>query len=251
MDKNWSDLIVKNFGQASINYNKEADLQKNFAWLLAKQCIKETIPKGIWVDLGAGTGLLSEALETLNPKQKVLRVDASEEMLSQNSIGSQTQLWDLNFGLPKWPQQPALIASSFALHWLNEPSLRIEEWFSALPPGGLLAVALPVKGSFKEWHCAAEATGLHCTALDFPCSKFLLEGLQKTNIRYQHLHCYKQKASNINSLLKPIIKVGAHTSQTASLSVGEWRRLYKAWPDSTENETVTLTWLVQLLLIQR
>ena len=252
MDKSWTNLILKNFEHASIHYNQAAELQRIFAWRLAEQCIRENIPKGIWTDLGAGTGLLAEALETLNPNQTVIRVDASQEMLSQNSVGSQTQLWDLNFGLPKWPQPPTLIASSFALHWLHDPRRRIEEWFSALTPGGFLALALPVKGSFKEWHAAAQATGVHCTALALPCPKDLTRGLDKANIRYQQLHCYTQKASDINSLIKPIIKVGAQASPAASLSVGEWRKLQKAWPHSPKDKAVvSLSWLIQLLVIQR
>ena len=251
MTKKWSKLILKNFGEAATNYNQEAVIQRTFAWQLAKKCTGETIPQGSWIDLGTGTGLLAEALETLNPNQTVLRVDASKEMLAQHRAESQTQLWDLNFGLPKWPQKPALIASSFALHWLDDPTHRIEEWFSALTPGGLLAIVLPVKGSFKEWYLAADQTGVPCTAMELPSHETLLEVLHSTNIRYQKLHCYIQEASGVNSLLKPIVKVGAHTSPKMGLSVGEWRKLQKAWPYSSSNKALSLTWLIQLLLIQR
>ena len=251
MKRAWSELILKNFGEAATTYNQEAELQRTFAWRLAEKCSRESIPEGIWVDLGAGTGLLAEALETLNPSQSVLRVDASKEMLDQHRSDRQTQLWDLNLGLPNWPNQPALIASSFALHWLNAPTSRIEEWVAALTPGGLLAIALPVKGSFKEWHFAANLTGVPCTAIELPCHKDLLKVLDPTNIRYQKLHCFTQKASGVNSLLKPIVKVGAQTSQKVNLSIGEWRRLQKAWPCSRRDKTVSLTWLIQLLLIQR
>ena len=251
MAKKWSELILNNFGEAATNYNKEAEIQRTFAWQLAKKCTGETIPKGTWIDLGAGTGLLAEALEKLNPSKTVLRVDGSQEMLDQHRPETQTQLWDLNFGLPQWSQQPALIASSFALHWLDDPIHRIEEWFSALTPGGLLAVALPVKGSFKEWYLAAEKTGIPCTAMELPPHERLLQAVPSTNIRYQKLHYYIQNASKVNSLLKPIVKIGAQATPKVELSVGKWRKLQKAWPYSTSHKTVSLTWLVQLLLIQR
>ena len=251
MNTSWEELILKNFGHASNTYNKEAELQRTFARRLAEQCIATNLPQGNWVDLGSGTGLLAEALEALNPNQSVLRVDASQEMLAQNRDGSQTQLWDLNYGLPKWPEPPALIASSFALHWLNAPPHRMEEWFSALTPGGLLAITVPVKGSFREWHIAAQETGVHCTALELPSPKSLIKGFNRANIQSEELHSYTQTGPDINSLIKPIVKVGAQASPTASLSVGEWRRLHKAWPHSTNNESVSLTWQIQLLLIQR
>jgi len=251
MKNNWTRMVFNNFGKAAHNYNSEAKLQSTFAWELAQKCSREVIPKGIWVDLGAGTGLLAEALETLNPKQSVLRVDGCKEMLAQNRPQSQKQLWDLNLGLPTWPNPPALIASSFALHWLKQPTNRIEEWFSALTPGGWLAIALPINGSFPEWHLAAKTSGIPCTAIPLPSKETLLKSLNAKNIHYQRLHTFTQKASGVRSLLKPMVKVGAQSSQQVRLSVGDWRKLQRDWPSSTRNGTIKLTWLIQLLLVQR
>ena len=251
MTTNWPKTILKNFGEASSDYDKEAQLQRTFAWRLAKKCSRESIPKGIWVDLGAGTGLLAEALETLNPNQSVLRVDGSQKMLAHNRPNSQTQLWDLNLGLPPWPKQPALIASNFALHWLNQPTKQIKEWFSALTPGGWLAIALPVQGSFQEWHLAAKTSGIPCTAIKLPAKESLLKKLNINKIHYQKSHRFTQHAPDICSLLKPMIKVGAQSSPQIGLSVGDWRKLQRAWPNPSNKGTIKLTWLIQLLLIQR
>ena len=193
----------------------------------------------------------AEALEALHPKQSVFRVDGSKDMLDQHRPESQTQLWDLNLGLPSWPNQPTLIASSFALHWLNDPASRIQEWFSALTPGGWLALTLPVHGSFNEWHLAAQSTGVPCSAMNFPCHESLLKAFHPRQIRCQELHTFTQTASGIGSLLKPIVKVGGHTNFKAGLSVGDWRQLQRAWPCSSSNKKLKLTWLIQLLLVQR
>ncbi len=251
MISNWQRLILKNFGKAAPNYNKEAQLQRAFAWRLAKICSKESIPEGVWIDLGSGTGLLAEALETLHPNKSVFRVDGSKEMLAQHPVEKQTQLWDLNCGLPSWPKQPSLIASSFTLHWLNDPTNRIEEWFSALSPGGLLAIALPVQGSFQEWRLAAQSSHVPFSAIPLPSQESLLKGLNKKYIRYQKLHSFTQEASGINSLLKPMVKVGAQASPQVGMSVSDWRRLKQAWPDSIKDGTVKLTWLIQILLAKR
>ena len=251
MNSHWSKLILKNFGNASGTYNQEAKLQRKYAWLVAEKCSKESIPEGIWADLGSGTGLLAEALETLHPNQSVLRVDASKEMLVQHQTKSHTQLWDLNLGLPTWSRRPALLASSFALHWLSNPSDCIQEWLTALTPGGLLAIALPVKGSFQEWHFAAEMSGIRCTAMQLPSQESILKHVDANHIRYQKLHIYTDKASKVSSLLKPIIKVGAQSTPQFNLKVGEWKELQKAWPRSSLDNTVNLSWLIQLLLVQR
>ncbi len=251
MTSQWSKLILKNFGNAAASYNQEAKLQKRFAWLIAEKCSQQHIPKGIWADLGSGTGLLAEALETLHPNQSVIRVDASKEMLMQHPTISQTQLWDLNFGLPTWSTQPALLASSFALHWLKDPSNCIQEWLKALTPGGFLAIALPVEGSFQEWHFAASKSSVRCTAMQLPSKELILKNLDAKHIRYQKLHIYKDKASKVSSLLKPMIKIGAHSTPQFNLKVGQWKELQKAWPRSSLDNTVKLSWLIQLLLIQR
>jgi len=251
MTLNWRRIILKNFGAVASHYNNEAQLQKTFAWRLAHMCSRRSIPEGIWVDLGAGTGLLAEALERLHPHQSVIRVDGSKEMLVQNRPESKTLLWDLNVGLPTWQKKPALIASSFALHWLNQPTSRVEEWFSSLAPGGWLAIALPVHGSFQEWHIASKTSGVPCTAIQFPTHESLLKGLNLKHVRYQKLQRFTQTATRVGSLLKPIIKVGGQSTPQVSLSVGEWRRLQRFWPCSKRNRTVKLTWLIEILLIQR
>ena len=251
MTSTWPRKILKNFGDAAPLYNKEAGIQKDVAWQLAKRCSKESIPEGIWTDLGAGTGLLAEALEELNPNQSVLRVDGSQEMLAQHKPESQTKLWDLNFGLPTLCKPPSLIASSFALHWLHNPTRRIEEWFSALTPGGWLAIALPVKGSFREWHLAANKAGVPCTAMSLPSHESLLEVFHPRNIRYKKLQNITQKAYGVRSLLKPMIKVGAQASPQDHLSVGEWKKLKGAWLSDPSPKSLRLTWIIQILLVQK
>ncbi len=249
--QNWSKQVLENFGQAAVKYSQNAQLQRAFAWRLAQKCSKEFIPKGIWVDLGTGTGILADSFEALHPNQSVIRVDGSEEMLCQHHHKSQTQLCDLNLGLPNWPKQPTLIASNFALHWLDSPTSRLKEWFEALAPGGWLAIALPIQGSFHEWHLAAHQANVPCSALSLPSHDSLLKALNPQNIYYQKLHKFTQTSSKIYPLLNPISKIGAQSSRKRSLSIGEWRRLQKSWSCLNENKTINLTWLIQLLLIKR
>ena len=81
--------------------------------------------------------------------------------------------------------------------------------------------------------------------------KSIIKDLGNQNIRYQEVHSYTDKAPNVTSLLKPLIKVGAQSTTQDSLRIGEWRRLSKAWPISSTDNSVTLTWLIQILIIQR
>ena len=81
LSNRWSKQVLSNFEQAATTYNSQAQLQRAVAWRLARQCARQPIPAGIWVDLGSGTGLMADALEACNPGQAVLRVDGCPEML--------------------------------------------------------------------------------------------------------------------------------------------------------------------------
>ncbi len=250
MNSGWQKNVLRNFEQASKDYNVHAKLQRAVAWRLAKHCSRNHIPLGYWIDLGSGTGLLADALEICTPLQTVLRVDGSRGMLALNRANSQTQQWDLNLGLPACPEPPTLLASSFTLQWLSNPQYRIEEWFKALAPKGWLALALPVDGSFPQWQDASITANVPYTALPLPSKTNLLNGIPKNCIRYQRLHNFTQRTTQLAQILKPIRKAGSQASYKQSLRVGEWRLLNKAWNRSKDNN-IELTWRVLFLLLQR
>ena len=251
MSSGWSSLVLKNFDEAASTYNGQARLQRAVAWRLAKHCAKHQIPEGLWVDLGSGTGHIANALETCMPQRQVLRVDGCSEMLTLHHRQRPSQLWDLNLGLPPLPQPPSLLVSSFALHWLSNPQARLKEWLAALAPGGWMALALPVHGSFPQWHHAAAAAGVTCSAMPLPSQSSLLEVLPPDCIRYQQLHRFTQKSAEVFSLLRPMRQMGAHSSPYPAMGISKWRRLKQAWPSHQESGVAELTWLIQLLLIQR
>lgn len=251
MDTNWTDSIISNFDEAAPQYDKVAYLQQLFANKLADQCSNRLIKHGLWIDLGSGTGLLANALEKLNPYQSVMRIDGSEKMLEQHHRNKATKLFNLNYGLPPLQEPPQLITSNFALHWLDKPAEKLNQWFSILAPEGWLAIAVPVKGSFPEWHNAATKANVKCTAMPFPSHESLINAIKNAKTKVHFLEQFTQEAPHVNSLLKPLIKVGAQTTPHASLTIGEWRRLYKSWVISKNSPSPKLTWLVQILLAQR
>jgi len=251
MQKTWSSLVQKNFNEAAPNYNESAVIQKSTALKLAKICSDHPIKNGLWVDLGTGTGLLAKSLEDLHPNQSVLRLDNSKQMIDQHSEKSTKQLWDLNNGLPKWPAEPSLLASSFVLHWLDNPQGQLKEWFKSLSADGWIALAIPIKGSFTEWYEAAEQADLTCTALDLPSYDSLTRVIPNQNILYNKIEIIKQKAEKATSLLKPMIKIGAQSSQKEQLSISDWRNLLSYWPISNKDKQVSLSWSIQFLLIKR
>ena len=251
MQKIWSSLVNKNFNEAALNYDESAEIQKYTALKLAKICSHHPIKNGLWVDLGSGTGLLAKSLEDLHPNQNVLRLDNSQKMLDQHSENRTKLLWDLNDGLPKWPEKPSLLASSFVLHWLDNPQGQLKKWFTSVNSDGCIALAIPIKGSFPEWYEAAAQASLTCTALELPSYDSLIRVVPKKSIFYNKVEIIKQTAERATSLLKPMIKVGAQTSYKEQLSISDWRHLLSLWPVCNKDKQVSLSWSVQFLLIKR
>ena len=251
MHKTWSSQVNKNFNEAAFNYNESASIQKSTALKLAKICSQHSIKHGLWVDLGSGTGLLAKSLEDLHPNQYVVRLDNSKKMIDQHSEKSVKQLWDLNKGLPKWSKKPNLLASSFVLHWLDNPQKKLKEWLNSLSLDGWIALAIPIKGSFPEWYEAAEKANITCTALDLPSYDSLIRVVPEKSILYNKIEVIKQTAKKATALLKPMIKVGAQSSQKEQLSVSDWRHLLSFWPISNKDKQVGLSWSIQFLLIKR
>ena len=251
MSNSWGAKVLQRFDGAATQYNQAARLQTAMAWRLAGCCKRLPIPSGRWLDLGSGTGLLADAIEQRNPGRVVERIDGSPSMLARNSRPDHTQLWDLNQPLQSSDDAPTLIASSFCLHWLSDPGTRLQNWFECLAPGGWLIVALPVEGCFPQWQAAAHQAAVPCSALSFPTTQALLASIPKQQVRQQQQLFFSEQASHITALLRPMQTIGAGTSTHSALSVKQWRQLSAHWPERSAEGQVRLTWLIQILVIER
>jgi malonyl-CoA O-methyltransferase len=246
----FSQQVRHRFGRQADHYNGHAKLQRAIAWRLARHCLTLPIPPGPWADLGAGSGLVGQALNAqakANPS--LLQVDFCPELLACNPIakGQGALLWDLNGGLPSELQQPALLTSSFALQWLDDPIQQLELWCSALRPRGWLALAVPTAGSFSQWHQAAAAAQVPFTGLALPSAQGLIAAAR----RHLQVHTcqplrFSQACCNGLTFLREVRQLGASASRQKPLHPNQLRRLLQHWPEGG-----TLGWEVLLLVGQR
>ena len=252
MTDSWSKDVISNFESAAPKYNQNANIQRECALELAQQCSKLSIPNGLWADLGAGTGLLADEIERFYPNQHIVRVDGSQKMLLENKKGSKSLLWDLNKGLPEWAIKPSFLCSSFVLHWLNFPYIKLNEWIESLSSKGLLALAVPISESFHEWKIAAQNSGELFTGLSLPSHELLIDNLtNNSEIQYQEIRSFTYAEENVFSLLKPIIKIGAHSKEKRNLTISGWRKLIEAWPQDKGDRLLKLSWQILILLIRK
>lgn len=96
------------------------------------------------VDLGCGTGRLTERLRTRWTHAEVVGLDSSPKMLEQARGDFPAIEW-IEGDIAKWMPEEKLdvIMSNAALHWLPHHGILFPRLFSDLAPGGVLAVQMP------------------------------------------------------------------------------------------------------------
>ena len=158
----WSRRVLAAFSASAAQYDAAAGLQRAVAWRLAGLCHRQAIPRGVWMDLGSGTGRLADNLERLHPGQSVLRVDGSAAMLSRHGPTAKTRLLDLNRALPKSTPAATLLCSSFVLHWLEAP----RDPAAVVPTAGLWRLARHRRagGGQLRHGCGRRSQWRPCTA---------------------------------------------------------------------------------------
>ena len=263
----FSQRVRQTFARGAPHYDQEALLQQAMAWRLAHLCRDLPLPVGPCADLGAGTGLLSRALQQHHPQLRErppLQLDLCTELLARNPLagvndplahhnrsdGGPTNglAWDLNEGLPEQLNNAALLASSLALQWLEHPTRHLSQWCRQLRPGGWLLLAVPTAGSFPQWRQAAERAGVPCTALLLPDAEALRQAAISSGLSLHHDRrlCFSRPHQGGLRTLRHLQRLGASASRRQRLSAGQLRRLLAHWPT-----TSPLTWEVLLLIGQR
>jgi len=102
-------------------------------------------PKTI-VDLGCGTGTVTQLLRARWPEARITGVDNSAPMLERARTAVTDVDWEAQ-DLARWsPAAPVdLIVSNAALHWLDAHQTLFPRLIAHLGPGGVLAVQMPAQ----------------------------------------------------------------------------------------------------------
>lgn len=139
----------RNFSNAASSYDSEALVHNKVAdYLLAHANL---FPSNCYVlDIGSGTGILSnKVLHLFNPSQ-VVNFDLSFQMLEQAKL----KLPDATYiqgSMENMPLAPGfnVVLSNMSLQWMESASSIINTINSCLIPGGIFAISIVIEGTFK------------------------------------------------------------------------------------------------------
>src|SRR4051812_21240160 len=104
------------------------------------------------LDVGCGTGLVTEALLELVPHGRVLALDASAEMveLARRRLGDRAEVWCQDVLELERSEPVDAIVSTATLHWVRDHDRLWPRLAGALRPGGRLEVQCGGEGNIAR-----------------------------------------------------------------------------------------------------
>ena len=157
MTTKFQQTVGKRFDAAAATYDKHAAIQWSVARRLLWEIEKGPVPRRI-LEIGCGTGLLTEQLRERFPAAEVHALDLSPAMVSHARgrwRGAARVRWHV---ADVRRYQPAghfdLIVSSCALHWVDPLAPVFRKIVRWLTPQGRFFAAIMLRGTLVELHAA-------------------------------------------------------------------------------------------------
>jgi len=147
-------MIGSRFSAAAETYDRHARPQLALAQSVAS-ILPETAPEQI-LELGSGTGQLTQLLAGRFPAVPIDAVDVAKKMIehSRTKLSELTQIhWIEGDAQTFRATAPyPLIASSAALHWVANLQETCTNIFNLLEPGGTFSLGMMLRDTLKELH---------------------------------------------------------------------------------------------------
>jgi len=179
--------VTARFSAAAPTYHDNADVQRIVAEKLLS-LVSAPLPVDHILEIGCGTGVLTELLMEHFPTVMIHAMDVSRDMIAQarNRLSSNNHIrWfmsDLRTFDPlvSYP----LIVSSSSMHWISPIEDALRRMADLLEVGGDVVVALMLHGTLGELRTARLRVAPHKPPLGrLPLAEEVLCGLEQTGLR--------------------------------------------------------------------
>lgn len=176
--------IARRFGAAATRYDGHADIQRHAAERLLTFA-DDLTPRSV-LDLGCGTGLLSELMHARWPTAEFVGLDIAPPMLARyraRMAGANARAYAADIACLARNPVFDLVATNCALHWIDPLSLAAEHLAAQMRPGGTALISIMLDGTLAELHAArAEAAPDVPTIGRLPSLQALHEALNRAGL---------------------------------------------------------------------
>lgn len=157
--------IHHSFNKAAESYESAAFFQRHTAKkLLAhlRQKLGDRQPRRI-LEVGCGTGFLTQLLREEWPEADILATDIAPHMLeqAQKRAGSGVSFRIMDVAQPDVTGPFDMVCGNLVFQWLAHPQDVLNRLNSILQPGGIVGFSTLLDGTFSEWQeaCAPDQAG--------------------------------------------------------------------------------------------
>jgi malonyl-CoA O-methyltransferase len=233
--------IAKSFGQAASRYNAHADLQRECVSHLLNllRTYQFKLPEGSVLEIGCGTGFITQGLLNCFPKRSLEITDFSTEMLNycqanlnisdeQKSLISFYQLDAEN--IPSHDHLYAAIIGGFVIQWFSDPIKSLNRLLKRLHPDGMLFVSFPTCDSFSEWRQLCNQLNFPFTANPLPDPETLLSALPYAQLGYATTLELTTTHANAADFFRSLKAIGAGINRSQQqLTATQMKTLIQHW----------------------
>ncbi len=239
--------IAQRFDQASATYEGAAELQWRAAQSLACKVLETPWEHPKVLEIGCGTGYLTQLLLPRIPGQwLVTDIAPSMVQATRNRFSaSAAQFRLLDGSNPDLPAQSVdLIVSNLAAQWFEDLRGALHHLACCLTPGGRLLLTLLGRESLSQWRAAVADTGHQAGTPTFPTAQSLAGMLPQSRVSAQ---CVTLSYHNARVYLNSLKAIGASlpAPDYAPLPASVMRRAMQLMgePCAVSYEILTLDWV--------
>lgn len=255
--------VAVSFSRAACSYDNVARIQR---WVVSQllQNVAANTGKATMLDIGCGTGYLTEqAITTLKPQQ-IVGLDIAEGMVKvaqkklKRYAAECTTLCGDAESLPFNGNTFDLIVSSFALQWCPDLQKVFSEAYRVLNPGGRFYFTLPIGSTLFELKSCWQQVDPHNSHVNEFCSaEDLVINAKQAGFKSPSVKIKKRQEfyPDLKALTGALKAMGAHnvTQGRAKQLTGKQKikQLIAAYEDYRTQEGIPATWEVAFGYLQK
>lgn len=216
-------IIKERFDRAK-NYDRHAVVQRLSARRLIECMCKQTcyfeMKKELFIlEIGCGTGFLTQQILEKFPQGRVIATDLSPAMIAQAKEKCKLYADRVHFVVMdaeriSFNESFDIICSNFALQWMTPYKTTLRNMAQWLKPGGIFFGATMAKESFAEWAAACSSAGIACGTPLYPTAEEWRSFLPAHGHGVWRSYTIVAPVANGLSFLQDLKAIGAATPQT-------------------------------------